>query len=172
MGHRNPFDRRAVEGGWQRFRHGKRHHPNVAALELHADQAVFRLHRQLSSGEYRPAPYRLLVVRDPNTRLVAASPSPTGPNRTGLRTEFHRSEKYASKLICRGFLLFSVHTLVGPIANTSMGISNCRTRLLYAHSTSLSAPNGALPWNTRHSATTANRRGRETPFRAGNRVPT
>jgi RNA-directed DNA polymerase len=57
---------------WQLCRLGKRRHPTVAAFELDADKEVFRLHRELRTGTYRPSAWRLRVVQDPKTRLIAA----------------------------------------------------------------------------------------------------
>ncbi len=62
----------ALWGAWLRCRKGKRRQPRIAAFDLDADTHVCRLHRSLSSGGYRPRPYRLKVVQDPKTRLIAA----------------------------------------------------------------------------------------------------
>lgn len=64
----------ALWAAWTQCRRGKRRHPNVAAFELDADRAIFALHRRLVSGDYKPSPYRLKLVRDPKTRLIASSP--------------------------------------------------------------------------------------------------
>ena len=64
----------ALWAAWMDFRRGKRRHPNVASFELDADRAIFALQRRLASGGYRPSPYRLKLVRDPKTRLIASSP--------------------------------------------------------------------------------------------------
>ncbi len=57
---------------WLRCRKGKRRQPRIAAFDLDADTHVCRLHRSLSSGAYWPRPYRMTVVQDPKTRLIAA----------------------------------------------------------------------------------------------------
>lgn len=61
----------ALWRAWKRCRRGKRRRPSVAAYDLDADQYLCRLHRRLRNGTYRPSLYRLQVVRDPKTRLVA-----------------------------------------------------------------------------------------------------
>jgi len=57
---------------WKECRRGKRRQPRIAAWDLDADTHICRLHRQLREGTFRPSPYRLKVVHDPKTRLVAA----------------------------------------------------------------------------------------------------
>ena len=59
---------------WRDFRRGKRHRPTVRAFELDADRSVARLARSLAEGSYRPGAYRLKLLRDPKTRLIAAAP--------------------------------------------------------------------------------------------------
>ncbi len=65
----------SVEGlwrAWLAYRRGKRRRPEVAAFELDADTRLIRLGYRLRTGRYRPGPYRVLVVQDPKTRLIAA----------------------------------------------------------------------------------------------------
>ncbi len=62
----------ALWGAWLRCRKGKRRQPRIAAFDLDADSHVCRLHHALRAGTYRPSTYRLKVVQDPKTRLVAA----------------------------------------------------------------------------------------------------
>ncbi len=57
---------------WLDCRRGKRRQPAIAAFDLNADRHLFRLARELRDGRYRPSPYRLRLVRDPKTRLIAA----------------------------------------------------------------------------------------------------
>jgi hypothetical protein len=59
---------------WLEFRRGKRRRPSVRAFELEADREVFRLRRQLVTGDWCPGSFRLLVVREPKRRLIAAAP--------------------------------------------------------------------------------------------------
>ena len=61
---------------WQaylRCEAGKRRSPAMARFSLDADRHVFALHRALRSGRYAPGPYRLRVICDPKTRLIAAA---------------------------------------------------------------------------------------------------
>ena len=46
----------------------------MARFSLDADRHVFALHRELRSGRYAPGQYRLRVICDPKTRLIAAAP--------------------------------------------------------------------------------------------------
>ncbi len=46
----------------------------MARFELTADREVFALHRQLRAATYRPGRYRLLLLREPKRRLIAAAP--------------------------------------------------------------------------------------------------
>ncbi len=62
----------ALWKAWRRCRRGKRRQPRVAAFDLDVDRHIFSLHRQLRRGGWWPRPFRLQVVQDPKTRLVAA----------------------------------------------------------------------------------------------------
>jgi hypothetical protein len=44
----------------------------MAAFDLEADRRLCALQRDLAAGRYRPDPWRLHIVRDPKTRLIAA----------------------------------------------------------------------------------------------------
>lgn len=57
-----------------RCRLGKRRQPAMATFDLDADTHLFQLHRELLGGTYRPGRYRLHIIRDPKTRLIAAAP--------------------------------------------------------------------------------------------------
>jgi hypothetical protein len=57
---------------WLDCRRRKRRRPSIAAFDLDADRHVFKLARDLDTGRYRPSAYRLSVVHDPKTRLIAA----------------------------------------------------------------------------------------------------
>lgn len=46
----------------------------MARFSLDADRHVCALHRELRAGQYSPGPYRLRVICDPKTRLIAAAP--------------------------------------------------------------------------------------------------
>jgi hypothetical protein len=56
---------------WLKCRHGKRRQPNMAAFDIDADIHIIRLRRALRGGYYRPRRYRLKIVQDPKTRLIA-----------------------------------------------------------------------------------------------------
>ena len=64
----------ALWAAWRRVRRGKGRSPAVAEFAIEADRHVFALHRALRAGTYRPGAYRLSIVRDPKTRLIAAAP--------------------------------------------------------------------------------------------------
>jgi retron-type reverse transcriptase len=53
-------------------RRGKRRQPRMAAFDLDADRHLCALQRALAAGHYQPDPWRLRVVHDPKTRLIAA----------------------------------------------------------------------------------------------------
>jgi hypothetical protein len=60
---------------WHAYRdccRGKRRQPRMAAFDLDADRHLCALQRALAKGRYQPDPWRLRVVRDPKTRLIAA----------------------------------------------------------------------------------------------------
>ncbi len=59
---------------WRDFRRGKRGRPSVARFEPEADRQVLRLHRALAAGRWRPGTPRLVLVREPKRRVVAAAP--------------------------------------------------------------------------------------------------
>lgn len=60
-------------GAWCDFARDKRRRPDVATFALDADLAVHHLALALSRGLYRPGPYRLIPIRDPKRRVVAAA---------------------------------------------------------------------------------------------------
>jgi RNA-directed DNA polymerase len=59
---------------WRQFRRGKRQRPSVRHFELDADRHVLGLRRELLAGSYRPGEYRLVPIREPKHRLIAAAP--------------------------------------------------------------------------------------------------
>jgi RNA-directed DNA polymerase len=63
---------KALWRAWLACRRGKRRQPGIAAFDLDADRHLLRLRRELVSDAYRPRPYRVSLVRDPKTRLIAA----------------------------------------------------------------------------------------------------
>ncbi len=60
--------------GWRTFCRGKRSRPSVRAFEVEADRHLIHLHRELAGGTYEPQGYRLLLLRAPKRRLIAAAP--------------------------------------------------------------------------------------------------
>lgn len=58
---------------WKDCARGKRRRPDVAELYRDADRVVIGLARALRAGTWRHQPYRLIGVRDPKRRLVAAA---------------------------------------------------------------------------------------------------
>ena len=75
---------RALWRAWLSCRRGKRRQPRIVAFDLDADTHIFRLHRALRDGRYRPSGYRLQVVHEPKTRLVAAPEIPDRVVQTAL----------------------------------------------------------------------------------------
>ncbi|HNC99255.1 MAG TPA: reverse transcriptase domain-containing protein, partial [Myxococcota bacterium] len=59
---------------WRSFERGKRRRRDVAAWGIDAERGVLRLSRELAEGRWRPGRYRLIRVRDPKRRVVAAAP--------------------------------------------------------------------------------------------------
>jgi RNA-directed DNA polymerase len=62
----------ALWSAWRACRRGKGRHVSVAHFDLDADTHLFDLARDLRGGTYRPGPWRLRVIHDPKTRLIAA----------------------------------------------------------------------------------------------------
>ncbi len=53
---------------------GKRSRPDVAAFLMNLEVEIPRLRRELSSGEYRPGPYRTFTIEEPKRRMISAAP--------------------------------------------------------------------------------------------------
>ena len=62
----------ALWRAWQETRRGKRRQPRLAAFDLDADTHLIRLQRALAADTWQPGGYRLAIVREPKTRLIAA----------------------------------------------------------------------------------------------------
>ncbi len=65
----------SLESLWRAYlacRRGKRRQPRMAAFDFDADRHICALRRDLIRGRYRPEPWRLRVIHDPKTRLIAA----------------------------------------------------------------------------------------------------
>ncbi len=64
-----------IQALWQAYRacrRGKSRQPRMAAFDLDADRHLFALQRALTADRYGPDPWRLRVIHDPKTRLIAA----------------------------------------------------------------------------------------------------
>jgi len=61
---RNLFDAAA------RAAQGKKSRPDVAAFVANLEPELFRLHRQLAAGSWRPGPYRTFRIVGPKPRLI------------------------------------------------------------------------------------------------------
>ncbi len=59
---------------WREFRRGKRGRPSVRAFEIVAEREILRLERELGDGRYLPGDYRIIGLREPKKRLIAAAP--------------------------------------------------------------------------------------------------
>lgn len=55
---------------WKEFRRGKRSKRDVAEFELHLEENLFALHRELVYGAWKPDPYTAFCVQDPKLRLI------------------------------------------------------------------------------------------------------
>lgn len=66
--------RRNLWAAWLDFRRGKRQRPSVRRFEFDVERQIPALGRRLKAGDYRPEPYRLLLIREPKRRLIAAAP--------------------------------------------------------------------------------------------------
>jgi len=53
---------------------GKRSRPDVAAFLMNLEVEIPRLRRELSTGEYRPGPYRTFTIEEPKRRMISAAP--------------------------------------------------------------------------------------------------
>lgn len=60
----------ALFHAWEVFRSDKRNKPDVAAFELDLEQNIFKLYRELKSGEYRHQPYMGFWIHDPKLRRI------------------------------------------------------------------------------------------------------
>ncbi len=55
---------------WREFRKGKSARPDVQQFELHLEDNIFAIHRQLKTRTYRPAKYSAFYVKDPKLRHI------------------------------------------------------------------------------------------------------
>ena len=56
---------------WQRYRCGKRRRLDIQEFEFQLEDNVFNLHRDLSSGAYKPSSYEQFRVTDPKSRIIS-----------------------------------------------------------------------------------------------------
>lgn len=63
-----------VRAAYAEARKGKRRRPDVAAFAIQEEVLVDRLGRALAHQRWRPGRYRLIVIREPKVRLIAAAP--------------------------------------------------------------------------------------------------
>jgi RNA-directed DNA polymerase len=63
-----------LEQAWQNFQRGKRQRPSVVAFAAEADSHLRTLQQALREEGYLPGGYRLVMIREPKRRLVAAAP--------------------------------------------------------------------------------------------------
>lgn len=55
---------------WQEFRKGKSARPDVQEFEVHLEEHIFALHRELISGTYRHGSYSAFTICDPKQRPI------------------------------------------------------------------------------------------------------
>ena len=63
-----------LSAAYRAARRGKRGKPQAALFEIEAERNLLRLHGELREGAYRPGRYRLLLIREPKRRVIAAAP--------------------------------------------------------------------------------------------------
>jgi RNA-directed DNA polymerase len=63
-----------LERAYQLARANKRSKPNVAWFEANFEREIFKLQRELETGQYQPGKYRAFQIFEPKTRLISAAP--------------------------------------------------------------------------------------------------
>lgn len=63
----------ALHAAWRTYRSGKRRRREVALFELDAELHLLHLARRFKTGSYRHGDYRLIEIRNPKPRLIAAA---------------------------------------------------------------------------------------------------
>jgi retron-type reverse transcriptase len=63
-----------LHAAWRQARRGKRYRRHAARFELDAELHLLRLSRELAEQSYRPGRFRLMLIREPKRRLIAAAP--------------------------------------------------------------------------------------------------
>ncbi|MBI2372920.1 MAG: group II intron reverse transcriptase domain-containing protein [Deltaproteobacteria bacterium] len=64
----------ALDHAWRKARRGKRYRASAARFELDAETELRRLLEELEGGSYRPGRHRLIFLREPKRRVIAAAP--------------------------------------------------------------------------------------------------
>lgn len=64
----------ALWAAWRRVKRGKSRRDSMARFAIDADRRILRLAKDLGTGRYVPGDCRLMVIRDPKLRLIAAPP--------------------------------------------------------------------------------------------------
>lgn len=59
---------------YRKARRGKGANPDVARFGLNLERELLALQRELSTGDYRPGPYRLFTIYERKPRQIAAAP--------------------------------------------------------------------------------------------------
>jgi len=60
----------ALLQAWDEFKKGKRDKPDVGYFELHLEDNLFKLHRELRNKTYRHSPYTGFYIHDPKVRHI------------------------------------------------------------------------------------------------------
>ncbi len=60
----------ALFKAWEIFKSDKRSKPDVAEFEMHLEQNIFELYRDLKNGTYQHGPYKGFWIHDPKVRRI------------------------------------------------------------------------------------------------------
>lgn len=66
------YDFQSLYNAYQLAARGKHGRPDVIQFEMNLPENLWRLHDELESGTYRPAPYNHFTIHDPKTREIQA----------------------------------------------------------------------------------------------------
>jgi len=64
----------ALINAWRCCRRRKRFKPDAVRFEMHRDENLIQLRRELMTDTYRPGPYRHFFIHDPKKRRISAAP--------------------------------------------------------------------------------------------------
>ncbi len=59
-----------IFSAWKEFSYGKKSNKGVAKFELNLEDNLFRLHDELTAGEFKLHPYKVCIVQDPKRRVI------------------------------------------------------------------------------------------------------